>query len=125
MILVALLAVSILSSADAAVLSKCQDVIGATTVSATFTPADGEVVFLQRLSTAAPSVSGARGFLLWDGSPVEGWTGDKVVEFPDNESSFTFVGDGSKGLQVKLENTSVATTYRICGVLTYKTSLGN
>ena len=110
-------------SVQAGSVSKCQDLTGSTSATASFTPANGEVVFFQRLSASATSATGSKGGVFWDGSLVEAWTGDKVVVYGDNEAAYTFTGDGVKKLELKIENTSASTVYRVCGNLAFKTSL--
>ena len=118
-----LLAFLFFGFAQAGTLTKCQDVAPATTVTASFTPANEEYVFLDILSTAAPNVTGAKGAIYWDSTMIDAWAGDKVVTYPGNQPAFIFIGDGVKKLELKLENTTSSTTYRICGVLVCRSNL--
>lgn len=115
-----ILALFLSLSAQANVLSKCQTVGPNSSVTASFVPEDGAVVYLVKLSGAATMATSSRGSILWDGTIIEAWTVDKVVEYPDNEPAFSLTGDGVKALQIKLENLSATVTYMLCGTLFYK-----
>lgn len=106
------------------VLRRFGDVPSGATVTADYTPAVGEKLYLRQLSTQGPANTTAKGSLVWDPDGenliLEAWSGDKLVEFPKGvDEDFAFTGDGVKKLRLKLENSSQSSV-RIGGACTYE-----